>query len=56
MNYRSVIAYGLATVVDDLEESAVLTALVDAVVPDRSTGTGDPTSVSSPPPLSFGCR
>ena len=39
VNYRSVVALGTATVVTDPDEkTAALTALVDAVVPGRSTG------------------
>jgi nitroimidazol reductase NimA-like FMN-containing flavoprotein (pyridoxamine 5'-phosphate oxidase superfamily) len=39
VNYRSVVALGTATVVTDPDEkAAALTALVDAVVPGRSTG------------------
>ena len=42
-NYRSVVAHGTATVVDDpAEKTAALAALVDAVVPGRSSGTRGP--------------
>lgn len=40
INYRSVVVHGQAGLVEDAQEkSAVLTALVDAVVPGRSAGT-----------------
>lgn len=43
INYRSVVVHGLATLVDDpVEKTSVLTALVDAVVPGRSSGTRGP--------------
>jgi nitroimidazol reductase NimA-like FMN-containing flavoprotein (pyridoxamine 5'-phosphate oxidase superfamily) len=43
VNYRSVVVHGLASLVVEAEEKvAALTALVDAVVPDRSTGTRGP--------------
>lgn len=43
INYRSVVAHGVASLVVDPEEKlAALTALVDAVVPGRSAGTRGP--------------
>ncbi len=44
VNYRSVVAHGTATVVDDpVEKAAALDALVDAVVAGRSAATRPPT-------------
>lgn len=43
INYRSVVAHGLASVVRDAtEKSSVLTALVEAVVPGRSSQVREP--------------
>ena len=43
VNYRSVVVHGLASLVVDAEEKmAVLTALVDAIVPGRPAGTRGP--------------
>lgn len=43
VNYRAVVAHGLATVVDDdAEKTAALAALVDQVAPGRSAGTRGP--------------
>ena len=44
VNYRSVVLFGLAELVDDLDEKrAAMTALVDHLVPGRSAGTRLPT-------------
>ena len=45
INYRSVVAHGVASVVEDeTEKSAVLAALVDAVIPGRSSQVRGPSA------------
>lgn len=45
INYRAVVAHGVAVVVADAaEKAAALTALVEAIVPGRATGTRSPTA------------
>ncbi len=57
VNYRSVVAHGTATVVEDaVEKATALDALVDAVVAGRSAATRPPRGRSSRPPRSCGCR
>ncbi len=45
INYRAVVAHGVAVVVADAaEKAAALTALVEAIVPGRAAGTRGPTA------------
>ena len=56
-DYRSVVAHGTATVVDDAaEKTAALGALVEATVPGRTAGTRPPDRKELAARRSCGCR